>query len=110
MRCPSSPGQGGESRPASSFRNFTHMTLRPLVLVAGAAGAWECPQESAMSLIVVDLRRGEHREFGIDGKRQARVRGAQRVLDVAGAIGAREDEPEIARAFWQRQEQVIRFR
>src|SRR3954464_9547103 len=29
MRWPSSPGQGGASRPGSSFWNFTHMTLRP---------------------------------------------------------------------------------
>src|SRR5712692_8385673 len=107
MRCPSSPGQGGASRPASSFWNFTHMTLRPLLLVAGAAGAWVCPQESAMLLIVVDLRGRKHGEFGIDGKRQPRLRGAKRGCDLLGTIGAREDEPEIAGAFWQRHQQLI---
>ena len=32
MRWPSSPGHGGASSPGSSFWNFTHMTLRPLLL------------------------------------------------------------------------------
>src|SRR2546428_6292308 len=110
MRCPSSPGQGGESRPASSFWNFTHMTLRPLLLVAGAAAAWECPQESAMLLIVVDLRGREHRQLGVDRKPQMRVRGAQRALDAGRRGGAGEDEPEVAGAFRQRQQQLIRLR
>src|ERR1700758_1808051 len=99
MRWPSSPGQGGASRPASSFWNFTHMTLRPLVLVAGAAGACECPQESAMRLIVVDLRGGQQREFLIDGKPQVRVGGAKRALDIAAGRGARENKSEVAGAF-----------
>src|SRR5213082_2418873 len=107
MRWPSSPGQGGESRPASSFWNFTHMTLRPLLLVAGAGAACECPQESAMLLIVVDLRVREHRQLGVDGKPQVRVRGAQRPLDAVRRGGTGEDEPEIARAFRQRQQQLI---
>src|SRR5258706_12514493 len=98
MRCPSSPGHGGESRPASSFWNFTHFTFRPLLFVAGAAGCAECPQESAMASIVVDLRSGEQREFRIDPEREARGRVAQPAIDV-GRIGRPpENEPEIARA------------
>src|SRR5438874_654342 len=83
------------SRPASSFCNITHMTLRPLLLVAGAGAACECPQESAMLLIVVDLRVREHRQLGVDGKPQVRVRGAQRPLDAVRRGGTGEDEPEI---------------
>src|SRR4029079_13283831 len=77
IRWPSSPGQGGESRPGSSFWNLTHMTLRPLVFVDGVDAAGEGPQESAMLKIVVDLCRGEDREFGVDGKRQLRMSVAQ---------------------------------
>src|ERR1700758_2911724 len=101
MRWPSSPGQGGASRPASSFWNFTHMTLRPLALVAGTAGACECPQESAMRLIVVDLRCGEQREFRINRNPQLRVGRAKRALDIGACGGARENEPEITRALGQ---------
>src|SRR5712691_2377672 len=109
MRCPSSPGQGGESSPGSSFWNFAHITFRPLLLVAGA-GAGECPQESAMPPIVVDLRRLEYGEFGIDGKPDAGVRHAQRALDLVSTAGACKDEPEIARALRQRHQHLIRFR
>src|SRR5260221_9281247 len=101
MRWPSGPGHGIESRPGSSFWNFTHMTLRPLVLVdAPGAGEAEGPQESAMDKIVMH----------IDREREARVRGPQRLLDERGAGRAREDEPEIARAFRQRHQQLIRLR
>ena len=31
MRCPSSPGHGGASRPGISFWNFLQNTVRPLV-------------------------------------------------------------------------------
>src|SRR6185503_9934913 len=98
MRWPSSPGQGAESRPGSSFWNLTHITLRPLVLVDGVAGADECPQESAMLQIVVDLRGREHRELRIDREDEARVRSRERLADLAGARRAREEEAEIARA------------
>ena len=41
---------------------------------------------------------------------QARVRRAQRLLDVVGRGGAREDEPQIARALGQRHQQLIGLR
>src|SRR5437764_5170039 len=106
MRWPSSPGHGGESRPASSFWNFLQNTLRPLLLPTVTGALCECPQESAMLLIVVDLRGRDDRQLGVDGKGQARVRGAQRAVDAAGLRGAGEDEPEIARALRQRQQQL----
>src|SRR5262249_48968254 len=99
MRWPSSPGHGGESSPGSSFRNFAHITVRPLLLVEGAAGCAEGPQGSAMVLIVVDCRAGQHREFGCDVEREARMRVAQRACDVSSGRGTREDESEIARTF-----------
>src|SRR5262252_6668885 len=105
MRWPSSPGHGGESRPGSSFWNFLQNTMRPLLLPTVTGAACDgCPQESAMALIVVDLGGGEDREFGIDGEREARVRVAKRALDVGRRLGAREDEPEVARALRQRQQ------
>src|SRR5712671_1284151 len=87
MRWPSSPGHGLVSRPGSSFWNFTHMTVRPLLLVEGAEAGNEGPQESAMKKIVVHF------------ERQPRVRLANRALNAVGAWGAREDETEIAGAF-----------
>src|SRR5712692_5262510 len=88
------------------------MTLRPLLFSAPAGGAAceVCPQESAMVQIVVYLRRREYREFRIDGEREARVRCTQGSLDLVSAIGAREDESEVARALGQRQQQLIRLR
>src|ERR1700738_5701726 len=101
MRCPRSPGQGIVSSPGSSFWNFTHITLRPLVLVEapGAGNGTDGPQESAMKEIVVDLAGREHRQFRIDREHEARVREAQRLLHERRGGGAGEDEPEIARAF-----------
>src|SRR4029077_2238714 len=110
MRWPSSPGHGGVSRPASSFWNFTHITFRPLLFVAGAAACAECPQESAMLLIVIDLCSREHREFRIDLERETTMGGAERAIDVGRIRSVREDEPEIACAFGQRHEQLIRLR
>ena len=43
-------------------------------------------------------------------KREPRVRRAQRLLDVGGPSRAREDEAQIARAFRQRHQQLIRLR
>src|SRR3954471_23308827 len=59
MRWPSSPGHGTVSSPGSSFWNLTHMTLRPLLFVAGPddAGELDGPQESAMEEIVVHFVR-----------------------------------------------------
>src|SRR5262245_33668578 len=107
MRCPSSPGQGGESSPGSSFRNFAHITVRPLLLVEGVDAAG--PQGSAMLLIVVDRRGGKHREFRRDVERKPSVRVAKRTFDVSRGGRAREDEPEITRSFRQRNQQLIRF-
>src|SRR5580765_3617690 len=111
IRGPSSPGHGIESIAGSSFWNLTHMTLRPLVLVEapGAGNGAEGPQESAMLKIVVDLTGAEDREFWIDCEHEVRVRGAQRLFNQAGPLGTREDEPQIARAFGQRHQQLIRF-
>src|SRR5438105_3146385 len=106
MRWPSSPGHGGASRPGSSFWNFAHITVRPLLLVDGA-GACECPQESAMLQIVLDLCRSEHRELSVDRDRQTRVRSAERFLDRPRRRGAREDEAEITGALRQRQQQLV---
>src|SRR5262245_56034669 len=103
MRCPSSPGHGGESRPGSSFWNFLQNTLRPLLLPTMAGSLCDgCPQESAMPPIVVDLRPGDDRQFGIDRERQSRVRDAQRALDFVGHRAAGKDEPEVAGAFRKR--------
>src|SRR3954469_8280418 len=99
MRWPSSPGHGIESRPGSSFWNFTHITVRPLLLVEGTdAGELDGPQASAMQKIVVYF------------VRQPRVRLPQRALHVSGGRRAREDESQIARAFGQRHQQLIRLR
>src|SRR4051794_12328228 len=108
MRWPSSPGHGTVSRPGSSFWNLTHMTLRPLVFVEGRGAGAVGPQESAMKPIVVDLAGGQHREFQVHRERQPRVRVAKGALDRVRAIGAREDEPEIAGPFGQRHEPLIR--
>src|SRR3954471_18087284 len=88
MRWPSSPGHGTVSRPGSSFWNLTHMTLRPLLFVEGPGAGAVGPQESAMKAIVVDLARGQHREFQVHRERQPRVRVAKRPLDGVGAFGA----------------------
>src|SRR5260221_8004696 len=109
MRCPSSPGHGGASRPGSSFWNFTHMTLRPLVFVDGD-GAAEGPQESAMEKIVVDLRRWKHGEIRIDREAKPRVRRAKGRFHRIGVRRAREDEAQITRPFRQRHEQLIDLR
>src|SRR5579872_2055886 len=109
MRWPSSPGHGTVSSPGSSFWNFTHITLRPLVLVAGAEGV-AGPQESAMRRIVPQLVRRQHGEFGIDLEGEARVRLAQRALDVSRGLGAREDEAEVTGALRQRHEDLIGLR
>src|SRR5260221_1537002 len=112
MRCPRSPGQGTESSPGSSFWNFTHLTLRPLVLVEArvAGDGADGPQESAMKTIVVDLAGREHRQCGVDREHQTGMRGAERLLDERRPRRAREDESEIARAFGQWHQQLIRFR
>jgi hypothetical protein len=48
IRWPSSPGQGGESRPGSSFWNFWQNTIRPLAFPEDfVGGVW--PQPSAMT-------------------------------------------------------------
>src|SRR4051812_31238492 len=109
MRCPSSPGHGIESRPGSSFWYFTHITLRPLVFVDGTGAGVVGPQESAMGKIVLDLSGRQQRQFGVDRERETLVRGAQCALDSGGLVAAREDEPEIARPFGQRQQQLIRL-
>src|SRR5476649_2386469 len=110
MRWPSSPGHGTVSSPGSSFWNFTHITLRPLLLVDWAGGGAGAPQESAMLEIVMDLSGREHRQLGIDLERQVRVRRPQRPIDIARLPGAREDEAQITGAFRQRHEQLIRLR
>src|SRR5476651_538427 len=76
MRWPSSPGHGTVSSPGSSFWYFTHMTMRPLLLVEppGASCGAEGPQESAMERIVVYLLRREHRELCLDREDEAGVR------------------------------------
>src|ERR1041385_8972922 len=53
MRCPSSPGQGGTSRPGSSFWNFTQLTVRPLLLPTGAVAG--VGSHSAIVVAIVQL-------------------------------------------------------
>ncbi len=62
-----------------------------------------------MDAIVVHCT-AQHRQFRIDREREARVRRAQRALDVAARRAAREDEAEIARALGQRHQQLVRLR
>src|ERR1043165_1828197 len=53
MRCPSSPDQGGTSRPGSSFWNFTQLTVRPLLLPTGAVAG--VGSHSAIVVAIVQL-------------------------------------------------------
>ena len=63
-----------------------------------------------MDRIVVYLARGEYRQLRSDGEHEAGMGVPQRPLDIVCAIRAREDEPQVARAFGQRHEQLIRLR
>src|SRR5262245_10108215 len=101
MRCPSSPGHGTSSSPGRSFWNFTQWTIRPLLLVAGFGGG--C---GGLHCAMAGLY---HSKLGFDREAQARVRIPQRIVDVRSRIAVREDEAEVARAFRQRQEQLIDF-
>src|ERR1051325_1199919 len=120
MRCPSSPGHGGESRPGSSFWNFLQKTVRPDLLPTGCCEG-DGPQISAMAGLYCSpegrryepatLQRGApYGELWRDGETQAAVRVAQRGGDGLVRLRAREDEPEIACAFRQRQQQLVHLR
>src|SRR3990172_3299240 len=104
MRWPSSPGHGGPSSPGRSCWNFVQNTVRPLLFVTGGDGGVG-PQASAMRVIVA-----QHRDLGIDGEAEMRVRGAQRTIHIAAYFAPRKDEPQIAGAFRQGDEQLIGLR
>src|SRR6185503_13184383 len=104
MRWPSSPGHGGASSPGKSFWNLVQKTVRPLLFATGGDGGVG-PQASAMRVIVT-----QHWNLGIDDKAETSVRVAQRTIHLAWPIAPRKDEPQIAGAFRQRDEQLIRLR
>src|SRR5436189_3884586 len=103
MRWPSSPGHGGASSPGRSFWNFVQNTVRPLLFVTGGDGGVG-PQASAIRVIVA-----QHRDLRIDREAKKSMRGAQRSIHVAGSLRPRKDEPQIAGALRQRDEELIGF-
>ena len=82
MRWPSSPGQGGASRPGSSFWNFDAEHLSPGFVRGGFRRLTARPHASAMPKLYV-FQSAPRRELGLDREREPRVRRSQRIDDGA---------------------------